>query len=320
MAEVTVILDVLAGPDAPRSFRIEPGATVRIGRADTADFVLTDRSLSRLHFTLSLQDAVVQLLDEVSRFGTFVNGARVTRASLRAGDIIEAGVSRFTVRMLAQRPPAPRPVPAPPKPRHAGPGSQPQTPGPPASALEILRSQPSPLSIILDAARDPLILALLTSCPERHQSLYEGPLADQLVESAPYLVSLPSGSSFLETLVTEGWGKSWGIVLSSSSPFDELRKHLRRFLTVKHEGKGQVLFRFYDPRVLNIFLPTCTPSELREFFGPIQWFLVEGDRVDELRRFGADSSGLRREFITLSTPSNPAERRVVPSEMEWPYR
>ena len=34
----------------------------------------------------------------------------------------------------------------------------------------------------------------------------------------------------------------------------------------------------HDPRVLRVFLPTCTPDELSDFFGPIGSFLVESDQ------------------------------------------
>ncbi|WP_169978645.1 DUF4123 domain-containing protein [Tautonia rosea] len=307
MAHVAAILEVLAGPDSPRSFRIEPGTTVRIGRADSADFILTDRSLSRFHFSLFLRDSTIELHDASSRFGTFVNGDRVTSAILRDGDIVEAGVSRFTVRLLVEPRPAPRSAPVTPEQPITGPHSPSQKSLLPRSPLEILQSQPHPLFAILDAARDPLIPALLNSCPERNQSLYEGPLADQLVESAPSLISLPTESRFLNTLLTEGWGKSWGIALSTTSPFDDLRKHLRRFLTIEREGSEQVLFRFYDPRVLNIFLPTCTPDELLQFFGPIQWIVVEGDRPDELRRFGVDRNGLHREVTSVTCSPGASE-------------
>jgi len=42
------------------------------------------------------------------------------------------------------------------------------------------------------------------------------------------------------------------------------------------DAKGKdMYFRFYDPRVLRVFLPTCTPEELSDFFGPIAGFLIE---------------------------------------------
>jgi hypothetical protein len=36
-----------------------------------------------------------------------------------------------------------------------------------------------------------------------------------------------------------------------------------------------MLFRYYDPRVLRSYLPTCTPEELAQVFGPIHSFVME---------------------------------------------
>ena len=36
-------------------------------------------------------------------------------------------------------------------------------------------------------------------------------------------------------------------------------------------------FRFYDPRVLRIFLPTCDAAQLKEFFGPVAHFICEDE-------------------------------------------
>lgn len=47
-----------------------------------------------------------------------------------------------------------------------------------------------------------------------------------------------------------------------------------------------MLFRYYDPIVLAMFLPTCTAAELGELFGPIDAFLIEagsGAEITELR-------------------------------------
>jgi hypothetical protein len=107
------------------------------------------------------------------------------------------------------------------------------------------------------------------------------------------LIELPKGSPFLERLVRDGWGESWGVYLTSDAPFEELRKHLRRFLTVELEGGKAVLFRFYDPRVLSVFLPTCTPRERAEFFGPIRRYLVESDAGGEALEFAADRAEAR---------------------------
>jgi len=46
-----------------------------------------------------------------------------------------------------------------------------------------------------------------------------------------------------------------------------MRQHFRRFITVHDESGKPLLFRYYDPRVLRTFLPTCNAKELAEIFG-----------------------------------------------------
>jgi hypothetical protein len=77
-------------------------------------------------------------------------------------------------------------------------------------------------------------------------------------------------------LTSELWGKSAGIVLGSTRPIAELRAHFKRLLTVETEAGDTAYFRFYDPRVMRVFLPSCMPAQARRFFGPVAWFLVEG--------------------------------------------
>lgn len=54
------------------------------------------------------------------------------------------------------------------------------------------------------------------------------------------------------------------------------RLHFKKRLRVQTEAGRQPAFRYYDPRVLNIYLPTCTGQELRTFFGPVTRLLAEG--------------------------------------------
>jgi len=158
--------------------------------------------------------------------------------------------------------------------------------------VKLLRSQPAPLFALLDAARDERIVQLLSGSPEEVRSLYEGNAASELANVAPYLLNLPDGSPWLETLVAAGWGKSWGIYLTSAQPFPEVRKHLRRFLLVELEEGKQVYFRFYDPRVLRIFLETAIPAEINGFFGPVASYLSESEDGQTLIKYAAGPRGL----------------------------
>ena len=72
----------------------------------------------------------------------------------------------------------------------------------------------------------------------------------------------------------------------------DLRSHLRRFLIVLDEDTGKKLyFRFYDPRVLRAFLPTCSKIQVADMFGEIGMFLLEGEDAGVMRFAGGEQAG-----------------------------
>jgi hypothetical protein len=155
-----------------------------------------------------------------------------------------------------------------------------------ARAQPILQSAAagSALHAILDAARTPRILEVLHEAREEHRSLYEGAAGEALDEVAPRLVKLGADARLLAQLAREGWGRRWGIFAEGAVPQRDLRRHLRRFLMVEDDETGErQYFRFYDPGVLRAFWPTCSRRQLEELIGPLQAFLVEGERGEVLR-------------------------------------
>lgn len=132
---------------------------------------------------------------------------------------------------------------------------------------------------ILDGARDPEIVLTIRDRGRRAACLYSGPLSDQLERAAPWLILLDRESPFTHRLLESCWGESWGIfaVVSGTATFPQVRKHFRRFLRVQdHEGK-LMLFRYYDPRVFRLYLPTCNEDESEFVFGPVSRFLMEAE-------------------------------------------
>ncbi|WP_310388963.1 DUF4123 domain-containing protein [Roseateles sp.] len=157
---------------------------------------------------------------------------------------------------------------------------------------------------ILDCARDPKIyLALLASRLE-FRCLYSGKLPRELEMVAPQLVELHPGNRLTAQLLDEAWGKSWGVFLRTAEP-SNLRHHLRKFLKVQDEDGRRLLFRYYDPRVLRVYLPTCTADELKQFFGPIDMFLSEAVGGAWLDQFGRAQGLLQQQRLALSGPAIP---------------
>jgi hypothetical protein len=147
---------------------------------------------------------------------------------------------------------------------------------------------------VLDTARSPEVLAHLRELPEGWACLYRGESADSLGDVAPYIVQLDPRGEAIKWVIEKGIGDSWGILLVSQAPLEALHHHFRKFLLVKDEEGRTLYFRFYDPRVLRVFLPTCTPEEAKEFFGPISRFILE-DSPDRACVFTLHSSGARQE-------------------------
>ncbi|MBC7976712.1 MAG: DUF4123 domain-containing protein [Myxococcales bacterium] len=155
---------------------------------------------------------------------------------------------------------------------------------------------------ILDGARDPRIHQLVASSELTWRCLYAGALPAEVLEVAPYLAHVRPNSTLTRALLSTGWGCAWGIWAMSAAPFDELRRHLRRFLRVRDESGRRLLFRYYDPVVLAAFLPTCTTRELGELFGPIDVFIVEAGTGTETIEYRFDGSALRERRYAGASP------------------
>lgn len=85
----------LSGPYLGRTFPLDK-PDVTLGRGDDRDVRLSeDTSISRRHARLVAGPAGVEMVDEGSSNGTFVNGSRITRSSVKIGDEIRFGDSVF---------------------------------------------------------------------------------------------------------------------------------------------------------------------------------------------------------------------------------
>jgi len=68
---------------------------------------------------------------------------------------------------------------------------------------------------------------------------------------------------------------------------------------VQTEDGRELYFRFYDPRVLRIFLPTCNAEEAATFFGPVRQFLVEAQDAETLLQFSLLRGTVTREPVPV---------------------
>lgn len=146
---------------------------------------------------------------------------------------------------------------------------------------------------LLDGARDPRIEPLVRTSGAEFSCLYAGELAPSLSAAAPYLLHLDPQQAYTWRLLEDSWGQSWGIfvIAPAQVSLDELRGHFRTLLRVSDPDGNLLVFRFYDPRVLRVYLPTCTPPERAAIFGPASKLIAETSTGQSLIVYPADPAG-----------------------------
>lgn len=155
---------------------------------------------------------------------------------------------------------------------------------------------------IQDCAASSRIYPNLVLAMADNACLYQGNLPKVLLEAAPHLVRLAALSSYTRWYVQESWEKNWGVFFQSKVNLTVLRQHFQRLLMVKRESGSTMAFRFFDPRILRVYLPTCTSEELATVFGPVDRFFVESENGKDLIRFSFEQNKLKIGSIPVSVP------------------
>ncbi len=174
--------------------------------------------------------------------------------------------------------------------------------------------------VVLDAARVGARMDAVRTASPDVSSLYRGAPGESLDAVAPYVARCVPHSDFNRILFGEGWGNSWGIFLSTRVTFAAIQHHLRHFLIVEDPARRKLYFRFYDPRVLRVFLPSCSGTQLKQLFGPIDSFILEDEDPASALVFRLDRGELRKDVIDLTReiaaapPAAPQAKRPSPGE------
>lgn len=305
---MSLILRIESGPHAGTALPIEAGSAIRVGRAARAGYMIEEDSfLSGIHFEIRWDGKTCTLLDLNSSNGTMVRGVRVTQASLQPGDGFTAGQTDFSIAAAVVAEPAkaaPTVAPAPAAPR------EPLDAKSRERLLKEMRTNLQPLYAVLDAAHDSKVLGVLSKYKCEYASLFHSDRAPELIRFAPYIVALPPTSAALEPLVDFGWGKDWGIYLTSAATGDDLIQFLRRLLISTLPDGQQVLLRFYDPRVLRTLLSNAAPQQWQHFFGPVRSYLMPDEKPQVAIGFAVGERGLERHDISLSGEA-PSDRKAI---------
>lgn len=163
----------------------------------------------------------------------------------------------------------------------------------------LFREQDANVFAVLDGASVPGLLDKLYGLSPNFCCLFRGELEPDMAEVAPYLAQLERDSEFTNWIINQGWGKHWGIFASTDADFRRMRSHFRAFLIVYDETGRPLRFRYYDPRVLRMYLPTCNAKELVTVFGPVTSYLVEDANPNALLSLQAAAGGVRQKRISI---------------------
>ncbi len=130
------------------------------------------------------------------------------------------------------------------------------------------------LYALLDGARVPKLWVMLEELKLEHVPLFRESPKEDITHVTPFLARIDPQGVAPEWLTFQPEALENAIFLTSSAALDALLAHFRRYLLVHDSGGKDVYFRFYDSRVLPIFLEAITPAEARGFFGPVSRFFV----------------------------------------------
>jgi hypothetical protein len=147
--------------------------------------------------------------------------------------------------------------------------------------------------VVLDGAAIERLPARLhqPDCPP-FRCLFTGDLTPDMTAVAPYVLPFEPETSFGQWVTEGAWSRHWGIVIHTDADLATLWRHLRTIVKVYDADGKPLFFRFYDPRVLHVFLPTCSNAQLGTLFGPIARFLCEGENGMDVVAFSTAGTGL----------------------------
>lgn len=157
----------------------------------------------------------------------------------------------------------------------------------------LLYSDQTRLYCVLDGVMVPDLPNRLHKAQVPNHCLVQGELTPEMVYAAPYLAFLSPDSKFADWVLTESPGKHWGIFLHTRRSMNEMRRHFTALLQVYDERGNPIKFRFYDPRVIGKFLPTCNGGELKTLFGDVDAFFTESDEGDKIVRYQIENGALK---------------------------
>ena len=127
---------------------------------------------------------------------------------------------------------------------------------------------------VVDGAADARLYDVVAAS-RQFACLYSGDYGDETRKALPYLVAIDENGEIGKLWRSHESGRFWGILIRTACGFADLRRHLRHFTTARLPSGEIVLFRFWDPRVFDVFARSETADQVGSFLA--QFDLVVGD-------------------------------------------
>lgn len=174
----------------------------------------------------------------------------------------------------------------------------------PEALQSVLFGQPDPQRTmntfaILDAARIPDLAEQLAHSGLAHRCLFKGDAEEDLGAVAPWIVELTPSGPFTASLFTDGeapwelWGKEAGFFVRNAATLDDMWRHFRKFTRVRDEAGDWFFLRFWEPRVMALYL---------------EWMSRDHDRI---RQWFHSPAGGHMTLVTVNPKSGNARAHTA---------
>lgn len=153
--------------------------------------------------------------------------------------------------------------------------------------------------LLLDCAQidDPLPLIYRLRDSASVHVLYQRTAYAEWADSGPCLVRVAPGQPLMRHF-EEHWRGKAGLLLASAAAEELLVEHLRSLVHARLSDGQVLLFRYYDPRILPLWLEPLDARERDRCMGPVQrfqlspregqeWLIRRGERSTEPARYAA---------------------------------
>ena len=164
---------------------------------------------------------------------------------------------------------------------------------------------PAPVAkrfVVLDCAVDPSLYAHVKRLePRAGRCLFAGDIHPEVKKVSPHLLELTPDDPLVPLWRGQGWGKAWGMWITSSADLYTVWSRLRHFTQVKlPSGEGPVLFRFWDPRVFRVYMPLVEGPDVEGWFKGIDAYVVEAEDAKGSIRFTAAGGAVKVETAPMA--------------------